>query len=416
MEHPLRLLGLPPGHGQGTAGAGADFRPLPVACVFGTRPEAIKMAPVVSELQRHPELFRCQVVVTAQHRQMLDQVLDLFQIRPDVDLDIMQPGQGLSDVVVRALPGLERAFRQLRPALVLVHGDTTTAFVAALAAFYQQIPVGHVEAGLRSHDRYQPFPEEINRRLISVLADLHFAPTAVARRTLEQENQDPRRIFVTGNTVIDALLRVVQMPVQWRQARLKSLPPLGKDGRTLADGRRLVLVTAHRRENHGLPLRRICRSLKALASRHPDLLIVYPVHPSPQVRQPVYEELAGIPAIWLLEPVEYEEMAHLMARSYLLLTDSGGLQEEGPALHRPVLVMREVTERPEGLQAGTLRLVGTDPERIQAEVERLLEDPAAYEAMARAANPYGDGRAAQRIIQSVCYAFGLAGQRPADFS
>lgn len=405
-------------------------RPLKVHCVFGTRPEAIKMAPVVKALESRPGAFSCSVVVTAQHRGLLDQVLELFDIKPDVDLDIMRPDQSLSDVVVHALKGLEEAFAAARPDVVLVHGDTTTTFVASLAAFYQRIPVGHVEAGLRTNDKAQPFPEEINRRLTSVLADLHFAPTGLGRDNLLREGVDSERVFVTGNTVVDALLSVVRRNpgYQFREPRLAGLfdgrrrggaergaaaQGAAERGATEAPagggGPRVLLVTAHRRENFGQPLENICDALLEITRRFPDTVVVYPVHPNPNVRAVVEPKLAGRERVLLLEPLEYEEMAHLMARSYLLLTDSGGLQEEAPGLKRPVLVLREVTERPEGVEAGTLRVVGTDRDRIVATAAGLLEDEALYRRMSEAPNPYGDGRAAGRIAAALAFWFG-AGQ------
>lgn len=381
-------------------------RPLRVMSVFGTRPEAIKMAPVVRALESDPGSFVLRVAVTAQHREMLDQVLEWFEIQPDYDLDIMQPGQSLSDVIVRALTGLEGVLTKDRPDLILVHGDTSTTFAAALAAYYQRIPVGHVEAGLRTNDKYQPFPEEINRRLTGVLADLHFAPTPLAKNNLLAENAPPESIFVTGNTVVDALLETVNKSYTFTDPGLADL---------IRQGRRILLVTAHRRENHGAPLEQICLALRDLAGSYPDVAVVYPVHRNPQVVQVANAILSGHDRVFLIDPLPYEAMAHLMKMAYLVLTDSGGIQEEAPGLGKPVLVLREVTERPEGVEAGTLKLVGTDRARIYQEAARLLDDPGAYGKMARAVNPYGDGRAARRIAEALSYYFGLTRQRPEEF-
>lgn len=359
-----------------------------VLTVFGTRPEAIKMAPVVMALKDTPGI-ECFVAVTAQHRQMLDQVLNLFSINPDYDLDIMKERQDLYGVTTLALNGLKRVYEELRPDLVLVHGDTTTTFAGALAAFYQQIPVGHVEAGLRTYNRYAPFPEEMNRCLTGRLAELHFAPTEKARQNLLAEGVPPETIWVTGNTVIDALLKTVG------DYDLRSLLP-GVDW-----SRRIILVTAHRRENWGEPMREIFRAVRELVCSFVDVEVVFPVHKNPVVREMALSELSGLGRVHLIEPLDYEPFANLMNRSYLILTDSGGIQEEAPSLGKPVLVLRETTERPEALMAGTVRLVGTDRERILSEVSRLLTDDEAYESMARAQNPFGDGHAAERIAQTV---------------
>ena len=364
-----------------------EGRRMKVLLSFGTRPEAIKLAPLVKELKRRADRFETVVLVTAQHRAMLDQVLDVFDIRPDHDLDIMKPGQSLGDVTVRALLGVEKVLERERPDWVIVQGDTTSVFVSALAAYYRRIRVGHVEAGLRTADKFSPYPEEMNRRLASVLADLHFAPTPRARENLLRENVPPRSVHVTGNTVIDALLATLASPKPWRVPVLDRVP---------AD-RRIVLVTAHRRESFGAGFESICRALAALAERNPDIEIIYPVHLNPNVRGPVMRVLKRRPRVHLIEPIEYLPFAHLMERSYLILTDSGGIQEEAPAIGKPVLVMRDKTERPEAIEAGTAKLVGTDADRIVGEAERLLNSPRAYARMARAANPFGDGRAARRI-------------------
>jgi len=358
---------------------------------FGTRPEAIKLAPVIQELARHPRQFATVVLVTAQHRHMLDQVLRAFDIKPDYDLDLMKPGQSLADVTAGVLHGVERVLKRVRPVMVIVQGDTTSAFASALAAFYQRVPVGHVEAGLRTNDKYSPYPEEMNRRLLSGIADLHFAPTRAAKRNLLNEGVPRSRIHVTGNTVVDALKAMRRSKAEWR------LPVL--DG--ITHGQRLILATAHRRESFGLGFERICQALRGLVERSPDIDIVYPVHLNPSVRKPVRAILDGVPRVHLIEPLEYLPFVRLMERSYLILTDSGGIQEEAPALGRPVLVMRDVTERPEAVEAGSARLVGTDPDAIVSATERLLRSASDYRKMARARNPFGDGRASIRIVAAL---------------
>ena len=369
---------------------------LKVLSIFGTRPEAIKMAPVIRELMRHPDRFTSRVCVTAQHRQMLDQVLNLFEIRPDYDLDIMRPGQDLYDVTTGVLLGLKPVLAAERPDMVLVHGDTTTTMTAALAAYYSRIPVGHVEAGLRTHDKFAPFPEETNRRITGTLADLHFAPTEAAQQNLLREGVAKALIHITGNTVIDALLSV--------SARISNDPELKQSfaGRFdfLDPAKRLILVTGHRRENFGEGFENICQALSEIAARHPDSEILYPVHLNPNVQEPVRRLLGGATRknVHLIEPVDYLPFVYLMNRAYLIITDSGGVQEEAPSLGKPVLVMRETTERPEAVAAGTVRLVGTDRERIVAEAGRLLDSPQEYQLMSRAHNPYGDGQAAARIV------------------
>lgn len=373
-----------------------------VMTVFGTRPEAIKMAPLVQALRRVPDEIEPIVCVTAQHREMLDQVLEIFDIRPDYDLNVMQPRQSLIDITTRVLTGMDDVLADARPDIVLVHGDTTTTFVAALAAFYRQIKVGHVEAGLRTWKKYAPFPEELNRQLTGLLADLHFAPTAWAAENLRRENKPEATIFVTGNTVIDALHTTVRE--NWRHPVMDRL-----------DGRDLVLVTAHRRENLGAPMRRMFRAIRRLADAHPDIAVVYPVHLNPAVREAAQEVLEGHPRIHLIEPLDVLDFHNFLARARLVLTDSGGVQEEAPAFGVPVLVMRETTERPEGVEAGTLKLVGTDEERIFQTAHQLLTDAAAYAAMAKAANPFGDGRASERIVAAILYAFGRRSAPPAPF-
>ena len=378
--------------------------PIPVMTIFGTRPEAVKMAPVVRALGNCAD-FRPTVTVTGQHREMLDQVTRLFGITPDHDLDIMLPEQSLVDITTRALAGLYRVLDETRPAMVLVQGDAHTTFIGALAAYYHRIPIGHVEAGLRTADKYQPFPEEMNRRMTSALADLHFAATPAARANLLREGIAPTSIVVTGNTVIDALYAVKD---------LAGIPPV--DGLPRLDGRRLVLVTTHRRENWGEPLREIYLALLELLERFDDLELVFSVHRNPAVRRVVRDVLHGHPRAHLIEPPDYGPWVQLMRRAHLILTDSGGIQEEATALGRPALVLRTVTERPEGVAAGTLRLVGTDRRRIVEEASRLLTDAAAYAAMAQAHNPYGDGRAAERIIQALRFYFGRSAAPPEEFA
>lgn len=379
---------------------------IKVMTVFGTRPEAIKMAPVVLELQKHADRIQTIVAVTAQHRQMLDQVLDLFQITPDYDLDIMSQGQTLYDITTKSLMGLKDVLAKEKPDLVLVHGDTTTTFAGALASYYQQVPVGHVEAGLRTGDIYSPFPEEMNRKLTGAIAAIHFAPTATAKANLLKENVNPSHIYVTGNTVIDALMMTVAGDYDF--------------GDDLKDvdfhNHRVILLTTHRRENLGEPMRHIYKALRRIIEEIPDTEIVFPVHRNPLVRKVVEEELAGVDRIHLIDPMEYEPFANLMSLSSLVLTDSGGIQEEAPSLGKPVLVLRNTTERPEAVEAGTVRLIGTDKDVVYAETKRLLTDQAAYDAMSNAANPYGDGKASQRIVQAILHVFAGEEAVPDDFS
>jgi UDP-N-acetylglucosamine 2-epimerase (non-hydrolysing) len=364
-----------------------------VLSVFGTRPEAIKMAPIVKSLASEKGL-RSLVCVTAQHREMLDQVLSLFAIAPDEDLDLMREGQSLEEITTRALTALSETLRRLKPDMLLVQGDTTTTMVASLAAFYARVPVGHVEAGLRTGDPDYPYPEEVNRKITSVLARHHFAPTERARRNLIAEGVPDSAILVTGNTVIDALLEVVAL----KPSRAPKLPLRGK---------RLILVTAHRRENFGAPLLEITAAMKDLAGRYPDVDLVYPVHRNPNVDGPVRKELGSTPGIHLIDPLEYKAFVDLMGESYLILTDSGGIQEEAPSLGKPVLVLRDETERPEAVQAGTVRLVGPHRQAIVGGAAQLLDSTEAYAAMARAVNPYGDGKAARRIVERIHEVLGL---------
>jgi UDP-N-acetylglucosamine 2-epimerase (non-hydrolysing) len=365
---------------------GMSERALPhrLMIVIGTRPEAIKLAPLALEARMRPDEFERCVVTTSQHREMLDQMLAEFEIEVDLDLDIMRPGQEMPDVATSALEGLYEAIGRIRPDCIVVQGDTTTTFVGALAAFYQRVPVAHVEAGLRTRDKHQPFPEEINRRLTSHLADFHFAPTEAARKNLLAEGVDPGRIWVTGNTAIDALFLTLERAPQ-------SSPEPDDPGR-------MLLLTAHRRENHGAPMERICRAVLELLDRFGDLRVVFPVHPSPRVRNIVFPQLERHSRVELVPPMDYRDFVTAMNQSYLILTDSGGVQEEAPSLGKPVLVLREITERPEAVEAGTARLVGTDVETIVDEASRLLSDAEQYRCMSRAINPYGDGEAAPRIL------------------
>ena len=381
------------------------MKPIRVMTVFGTRPEAVKMAPVIKALSADPR-FEAKVAVTAQHREMLDQVLELYQITCDYDLNLMRHGQTLVDVVSGVLQGLTPILTNERPDVVLVHGDTITTFAAALAAFFCRIPVGHVEAGLRTSDRYDPFPEEMDRRLAGVLATLHFAPTQWAKENLLRENVPAEDIYLTGNTAIDALFEVLAEGYRFSDAALQQV---------VESGRRIILMTTHRRENWGVPLRRIYTAVQKLLDDHDDVEVVFPVHKNPVVRDVANEMLADHPRVKLVEPLDYRDMVHMMQAASLILTDSGGLQEEAPSLGKPVLVLRETTERPEGIAAGTCLKVGTDPQRIYWEASRLLRDEGAYAAMSKAVNPYGDGRAAERIVEALLHWAGLA-PRPADYA
>jgi len=367
------------------------MKPKKVMLVFGTRPEAIKMAPIILAMQEAKDRYEPYVLATGQHDEMMNQVLDVFQINPNLDLEIMTEGQTMVDVTTRALAGVYEVLNRVHPDLVLVQGDTTTAFVSALAAYYQKIPVGHVEAGLRTHDKYSPYPEEMNRRMISSLADLHFAPTNRSHRKLCSEGISEDHIFVTGNTVIDALFIAVQKGVNFENKLLKSLDYQHK---------KVIVLTLHRRESFGGPIENILKAVRQIASDYQDVEIVFPVHPNPAVRQAVIKILGGKrnSNIHLLDPLGYLDFVRLMKRSYLILTDSGGIQEEAPSLAKPVLVLRETTERPEGIEAGCAKLVATDFSRIVEEVKELIENPNFYEAMAKSKNPYGDGEATMRIL------------------
>lgn len=383
-----------------------EQKKIKVMTVFGTRPEAIKMAPIVLELQKHPDTIVPVVAVTAQHREMLDQVLNLFHIKPDHDLNIMAAGQTLFDITTRAMMGLDKVLTEEKPDIVLVHGDTTTTFAGALAAYYHQTAVGHVEAGLRTHNKYSPFPEEMNRRLTGCIADLNFAPTSTSEANLLAENVPPESIFVTGNTVIDALHHTVRDDFDFQENSLKDVDFANK---------RIILVTTHRRENLGEPMCHVYKALKQLTEEFDDVEVVFPVHKNPKVREVVNEELGGLAKVHLIDPLDYEPFANLMHRAYLILTDSGGVQEEAPALGKPVLVLRDTTERPEAVDAGTVKLIGTDRERVYEEAKKLLTDKAEYSRMAESVNPYGDGKAAARIIQAILYHYGLADGRPDVF-
>lgn len=378
-----------------------------IMLVFGTRPEAIKMAPLVKEFQKNRDKFETIVCVTGQHRQMLDQVLELFEIKPDYDLNIMKQGQDLFDVTARVLTGMRDVLKESAPDVVLVHGDTTTSTAAALAAFYQQIPVGHVEAGLRTHNIYSPWPEEMNRQITGRIATYDFAPTLLSRDNLLREDVKEEKITVTGNTVIDALYMVVDKIKN--NEKLDSqlneeLKKTGYDVDRLDGGKKLVLITGHRRENFGDGFISMCKAIKALTEKYPDVDFVYPMHLNPNVRKPIHEvfgeDLSGLGNMFFIEPLEYLSFVYLMEKSNIVLTDSGGIQEEAPGLGKPVLVMRDTTERPEALEAGTVKLVGTDYDKIVTEVSRLLDDEKYYEAMSKAVNPYGDGKACERITNS----------------
>ena len=376
-----------------------------VMLVFGTRPEAIKMAPLVKEFQKQPKRVETVVCVTGQHREMLDQVLKIFDIKPDYDLNIMKQGQDLYDVTARVLTGMRDVLKEVKPDVVLVHGDTTTSTVAALAAFYQQIPVGHVEAGLRTHNIYSPWPEEMNRLLTGRLATYHFSPTPLSRNNLIKESVDDRNIIVTGNTVIDALYWVVDKIKNNKELdnELEDiLSKAGYDVNRLNNGKKLVLITGHRRENFGDGFINMCTAIKDLTVKYPDLDFVYPMHLNP-IHEVFGENLSGLKNMFFIEPLEYLSFVYLMEKSSIVLTDSGGIQEEAPGLGKPVLVMRDTTERPEALDAGTVKLVGTDYNKIVNEVSSLIDDKAAYEKMSKAVNPYGDGLACGRIVNALLY-------------
>ncbi|MCL2564971.1 MAG: UDP-N-acetylglucosamine 2-epimerase (non-hydrolyzing) [Defluviitaleaceae bacterium] len=378
---------------------------IKVMSVFGTRPEATKMGPLVKVLEKD-DAFSSIVCVTAQHRGMLDEVLEIFDIKPDYDLDIMKEGQSLEYITTSALNGLCKVIDEAKPDLLLVHGDTTTSFAGSLAAFYRGVKLGHVEAGLRSYDKLRPYPEEMNRKLTGVLADIHFAPTHKAKENLYKENINPNDIFVTGNTAVDCVKDSFKDNFIFKRDILNDIDYKGK---------KIITVTAHRRENLGEPLENICKALRIIADENDDVLVIYPVHPNPAVKNTVYSILSEIKGIYLTEALDFVDLHNLMARSYLILTDSGGLQEEAPAFNKPVLVLREVTERPEGLDAGTLKLAGTDKDIIVKMTNELLKNPSEYNRMAMAKNPFGDGFASKRIAEIIKYCFKIIDKRPDDF-
>ncbi|MFH0989506.1 MAG: UDP-N-acetylglucosamine 2-epimerase (non-hydrolyzing) [bacterium] len=377
-----------------------------IAVIFGTRPDTIKLAPVILELQKSSKQFKVLTIATAQHRQMLDQVLSVFHITPDYDLNIMQAKQSLASIVHNTIKALDAILEQERPDLVLVQGDTTTTFVGSLAAFYRKIPVGHVEAGLRTYDKFNPFPEEINRRLTGTLTDLHFAPTQTSKRALLKENIHPKSIFVTGNTVIDAL----KMTVTRRHTF--SLPVLTT---ILAQKKRIILVTLHRRENWGEPMKSACRAIRAISEQHQDINIIFPVHLNPIVQEVVHATLGNLDNVYLVAPLEYPDFVNVIARSFLIITDSGGVQEEGPHFGIPILVIRKVTERPEAVEYGTVKLVGTGEKKLLSAAERLITNTHEYRKMASAINPYGDGLSSKRIVQIIKYSLGISRTKIKEF-
>ncbi|MDD6484395.1 MAG: UDP-N-acetylglucosamine 2-epimerase (non-hydrolyzing) [Clostridiales bacterium] len=382
------------------------MKKIKVMTVFGTRPEAIKMAPLALELKKYDNID-VKVCVSAQHRQMLDQVLEIFGIVPDYDLDIMKTRQSLVGITTRVLEGLDEVIKKENPDIVLVHGDTSTSFVAALAAFYNQVRVGHVEAGLRTYDKYSPFPEEMNRQLTGRIADLHFSPTEQNRQNLIKENVSDENIFITGNTVIDALKTTVRDDYRFKEEALNGIDFKNK---------RVIIVTAHRRENLGEPLENICRALKRIVTEYEDAELVYPVHLNPAVRETVFSTLEGVEGVHLIDPVDVEDLHNAMARSFMVMTDSGGIQEEAPALAKPVLVLRRETERPEAVAAGTVKIAGVCEEDIYSMAKELLDNEDAYAKMAHAANPYGDGEASRRTAEAILYYFGLRDKAPENFS
>lgn len=381
------------------------MKKIKVMSIFGTRPEATKMAPLIKAMEKNGNIEQA-VCVTAQHRQMLDQVLDIFKIEPDYDLNIMQAKQTLTDITIRALKGLEDVMKDAKPDLVLVHGDTTTTFAGALAAFYGGIKLGHVEAGLRTYDKTQPYPEEMNRVLTGDLADLHFAPTKLAKEHLLLEHINEENIFITGNTAVDCLKTTIEDNYTFTRERLNEID---------FEKYKVITMTAHRRENLGEPLENICRATLRLVEDNPDVFVVYAVHFNPAVREVAYRVLGSHPRILLTDPIDMKDMHNLMNRSFFVMTDSGGLQEEVPSMHKPVLVLRNVTERPEGLEAGTLRLAGNDEEEIYKQASLILKDKEIYDSMAASKNPFGDGFAAERIVEAILYYFGINKERPKDY-
>lgn len=379
---------------------------LKITLIFGTRPEAIKMFPIISEIKKYPHLIESKIIVSGQHREMLDQMLEIFQINPDYDLNIMKQSQSLSHITKNSLLGIEKILKKERPSMVLVQGDTTTTFTGALAAFYQKIKIGHIEAGLRTNNKYYPFPEEINRHLTSVLADLHFAPTENSCKNLLSEGIRRENIFVSGNTVIDSLFLMIKENYIFREPRLRDIKISEKKN---------ILVTMHRRENWGRPLRETCQALVKLINDYSDLAVIFPIHKNPEIRKIVNEILKSRKEVLLLDTLDYKDMVNLMSKSYIILTDSGGIQEEAPSLGKPVLVLREETERPEAVEAGVVKLIGTNSKNIIKEIKELLDDEEKYLEMARNINLYGDGKASERIIKRILHYFNLIDQSPDEF-
>ena len=379
---------------------------ISLTLIFGTRPETIKMFPIIYEIKKYPHLIDCRIIVSGQHREMLDQMLEIFQIKPDYDLDIMEQGQSLSNITKNNLIGIEKILKKEKPSMVLVQGDTTTTFAGALAAFYQKIRIGHVEAGLRTNNKYYPFPEEVNRHITSVLADLHFAPTRRSCKNLLSEGVKREDIFICGNTVIDSLFLMIKKNYIFRE-------PLLKDKKIFE--KKIILVTMHRRENWGEPLREICRAINKIIDEHSNVSVIFPLHKNPEIRRNVKEILQNKKDILLLDTLDYDDMINLMSKSYIMLTDSGGIQEEGPSLGKPVLVLRDETERPEAVEAGVVKLIGTNEERVCSEVDTLLNRRDKYIEMSKNINPYGDGKASERIVKKILNNFNLINQSPDEF-
>jgi len=377
-----------------------------IAMIFGTRPETIKMFPIISEIKKYPHLIDYRIIVSGQHREMLDQMLGIFKINSDYDLDIMEQDQSLSDITKNCLLGIEKILKEEKPSMVLVQGDTTTTFTGALAAFYEKIKIGHVEAGLRTNNKYYPFPEEVNRHLTSVLTDLHFTPTTQSYENLLSEGVRKEDIFISGNTVIDSLLLMIKENYIFRESQLKNKKIFQK---------KIILVTMHRRENRGEPLRETCQAINKIVEEHSDISVIFPLHKNPKIRRNVKKILQNKKNILLLDTLNYDDMVNLMSKSYIILTDSGGLQEEGPSLGKPVLVLRNETERPEAVKAGVVKLIGTDEDRIYSEVNLLLNDREKYMEMSKSINPYGDGKATERIVKKILYNFNLIDQEPGEF-
>lgn len=379
---------------------------IKIALIFGTRPETIKIFPIISEIKKYPHFIDYKIIVSGQHREMLDQMLGIFQINPDYDLDIMEQGQSLSNITNYSLLGIEKILKKERPSMVLVQGDTTTTFTGALAAFYQKIRIGHIEAGLRTHNKYYPFPEEVNRHLTSVLTDFHFAPTRQSYENLLSEGVKSEDIFISGNTVIDALFLMVKENYIFRETSLKDKKIFKK---------KIILVTMHRRENWGEPLRKTCRAINKIIDKHSDVSVIFPLHKNPEIRSNVKKILQNRKNILLLDTLDYDDMINLMSKSYIILTDSGGIQEEAPSLGKPVLVLRDETERPEAVEAGVVKLIGTDEERIFSEIDLVLNSREKYMEMSKSINPYGDGKASERIVKKILYNFNLIDQSPDEF-